>query len=187
MRIKRPAFVITLCACVCAMGCRQACTLKLCTDEHSLQIYQNEQTGIEIGPYFVVIYDADIIFVELYFNVVIGYDGKARTVMDEDQIDRIKEQYSGLSWGFQEPGIDKNNRVNIDLAQFLREEDDMFFSTTLDEMKIEVYSEDTLLGSQIFQNEYEWYWCNGDDCAGSRKNYRAESRMVVDSIPAMDE
>jgi hypothetical protein len=147
-------------------------------------IFQKAEESIELGEYSVVFWNADTRVVQLDFFVSFDQENNIFAYMDNEK----ESSFYNLLVNFTRPFIDDNNHVVVELAQFIREKKGSPYSDTIDEMTIEVFSGAALLGSQIFDEiEYEWYWCRGEECPEVRQNYRAESRMQVDSLPVDNE
>ena len=142
-----------------ACGPSQLCTLADCWDELEITIVQDELEPTAVGPYDVLIHPQGGDTVELVCEVTADEGGECHVPGEVD---------GGSAFG-----PSGHASINGQLTVTIHE--------SPSQLTVEVWSDQTLLGEETFEPEYEKYRPNGPDC--DPVCYSAELQMLVGSPP----
>jgi len=170
-------------AMVCAgdsVGCVTDCTLLACFDSLNIFIMQSEDRPTAAGVYDLTFTTASWETRTLSFEVEGGNESIAVRPFPDD------EDHAWLSYLLVAFVKDSHLIISVDSFVCDEEPDPTGYHWVSceppREMKLWVRSGGVLLGQEIVEPEYEWYWCRSEEC-DDRQNYRAEVTILVDDPP----
>jgi len=152
---------LLLAAFVCCIACGQSqlCTLVDCWDDLTITIVQDELEPTEVGSYDVLFHPQGGDTIELVCEITAEEGGSCHEPGEVD--------------GGTASGPSGHASINGQLTVTIHQNPSQF--------TVEVRSEQTLLGEEDFEPEYDKHRPNGPDCPPVC--YSADLQMLVDSPP----